>query len=168
MRKLNSNIYIYIYLKLNIISYKFFIFINLKLLIIYLWLYWFDHLFVGLFKDILTLAKSVWPHHPTPLRAPLKVSDTVVGDRSLVQTSDQWGHQRRDVHTDEDPTIPSMLCVCVCIYIYIYILHNMYKKKKRPNVLRRGNVQYIHENWIGSFLSKRILNSYPLVYTVQA
>ena len=61
-----------------------------------------------------------------------------------------------------------VMCVCVCIYIYIYILHNMYKKKKRPNVLRRGNVQYIHENWIGSFLSKRILNSYPLVYTVQA
>ena len=67
-------------------------------------------------------------------------------------------HRRRPNHPEH----------VMFVSIYIYILHNMYKKKKRPNVLRRGDIQYIHEHWTGSFLSKRILNSYPWVYTVQA
>ena len=53
-----------------------------------------------------------------PLRAPLKVSDTVVGNISLVPMSDWCGHQCQDVHTTENRTDPSMFN----IYIYIYIV----------------------------------------------
>ena len=113
---------------------------------------------LGLFKEIPTLTKPVWSHHPTPLKALLKVSDTVVGGRSSMLTSNRCNHRHRDVHTEEDRTDPSM--------VYIYV--NMYKKseeeasaKKKKKKKKRPSVH----PWTGLSLSKKKkLNSYPWIY----
>ena len=50
--------------------------------------------------------KPVWPHRSAPLRAPPKVSGTVVGGISSVPTSDRCGHWSRDMHTAENRIAP--------------------------------------------------------------
>ena len=119
-------------------------------LYIYRWGVAYCSLTLGMFMDIPTLTELVWPHWPAPLRAPLKVFDTVVSGRFSVLTLDQCGHWCRDVHTNEDRTDTSMLYIYIYIHIYHTILRRVEEKRPpRPKVL-------IHER-----SKKKILNSYP-------
>ena len=108
--------------------------------------------------DIPTPTEPIWPHCPTPLRAPPKVSSTMVGGKSSVPTLNWCGHQRRDVHTDEDePTRACFIdvCVCVCVCKYHTVLRRAEEKgPPKPNVLIHEQVKKKNFEFLSMTMNK--------------